>query len=199
MRRSVILLAALSIGMVACGGSDSPTGNSGVASVRMNASAIQLLPGQTEQLAATALDAAGNAVQGAANVTWRSGNTGIATVTSTGMVTAVAVGQTDISATIDGKAGTTRVTVGNAPTTALVSMPGLSFTPFTTVIRVGGSVTFEFPQLAHNVIFTPKAGVPADIQVTANVRIARTFGTAGLFPYDCTLHPGMKGEVNVVP
>ncbi len=182
---------------LACGG-DEPTGNSGVATVSMNANAIVLIPGQTEQLAATAKDAAGNTIAGG-TVTWRSANTGIATVNGTGLVTGVASGQTDVSATIDGKVGTTRVTVGAVPTTALVSMPGLSFTPFTTVIKQGGSVTFEFPQLPHNVIFERKTGAPQDIQVTSNVRIARSFPATGLYPYDCTLHPGMKGEVNVVP
>ncbi len=196
MTRRYWLLTLMAV--LGCGGSDSPTGGSGVASVKMNANAIVLLVGQTEQLAATAQDAAGNTVPGGPT-TWRSANTAVVSVTSSGVVTGVAAGQTDVTATIDGKVGTTRVTVGAAPTTALVSMPGLSFTPFTTVIKQGGTVTFEFPQLPHNVIFEPKTGVPQDIQVTSNVRIARTFGTVGLFPYDCTLHPGMKGEVNVVP
>lgn len=194
-----MLWVGLVAAVVACGGSDEPTGGSRIATVRMNANAISLFPGQTEQLAATALDAAGATVSDAGAPTWRSGNTAVATVTAAGLVSGVAAGQTDVTATIDGRVGTTRVTVGAAPTTALVSMPGLSFTPFTTTIKQGGAVTFEFPQLAHNVIFTPKTGVPADIQVTSNVRIARTFGTVGLFPFDCTLHPGMKGEVNVVP
>lgn len=188
---------AMSVALVACG-SDGPTNSSGVASVSMNANAIVLIPGQTEQLVATAKDAAGNTLN-AGNITWRSANTAIVTVNGSGVVTAVAVGQTDVTATIDGRVGTTRVTVGPVPTTARVSMPGLSFTPFTTIIKRGGTVTFEFPQLAHNVIFETRTGAPQDIQVTSNVNITRTFGTAGLFPYDCTLHPGMKGEISVVP
>jgi plastocyanin len=88
---------------------------------------------------------------------------------------------------------------GGEPTlNATVSMPGLSFTPFTTTIKRTGTVSFEFPQTPHNVIFAQVAGRPADIQVTSNVTVARTFNTLGLFAYDCTLHPGMKGEVNVV-
>lgn len=194
-----MLWAGAVVFLAACGGSDEPTGGSRIASVRMNANAISLLPSQTEQLTATALDGSGAAVTSSGPATWRSSNTAVATVNSTGVVIGVTAGQADVTATIEGRVGTTRVTVGAAPTTALVSMPGLSFTPFTTTIKQGGAVTFEFPQLPHNVIFTQKAGVPADIQVTSNVRIARTFGTVGLFPYDCTLHPGMKGEVNVVP
>jgi plastocyanin len=195
--KRIVAAAALTL-VAACGGSDDPTGGSGVASVKMNANAITLLPGQSDQLAASALDRAGNPTSGGAT-TWRSGNTGIATVTQAGVVTGVAVGQTDVTATIDGKVGATRVTVGAPPTAVTVSMPGNSFSPFTSTIKVGGTVTFEFPQTPHNVIFTPRVGAPTDIQVTSNVRIPKTFGVVGLFPYDCTLHDGMKGEVNVVP
>jgi len=27
--------------------------------------------------------------------------------------------------------------------------------------------------------------------------VARTFSTKGVFPYDCTVHPGMSGQVEV--
>ncbi len=189
------------VGLVAScgGGSDGPTGGTGVASVRMNANAISLLIGQADQLAASALDRSGNQVSGG-TTTWRSGNTAVATVTQSGVVSGVATGQTDVTATIDGKVGATRVTVGAAPTAVTVLMPGNLFTPFTSTIKVGGTVTFDGgSQTNHNVIFTPKAGAPADIPATLNQRIARTFNTVGLFPYACTLHDGMKGEVNVVP
>lgn len=196
-KQAVAVLLAL--GVAACGGAtDGPTGSSGVASVRMITNAISLFPAQTEQLSATALNASGAAVASAPPATWRSANTSVATVTASGVVTGVANGQTDVTATIDGKVGATRVTVGAPPLTARVLMPGLSFTPFTTTIARTGTVAFEFPQLAHNVIFKA-AGSPADILVTSNVTVNRQFNTAGLFAYDCTLHNGMSGEVQVVP
>lgn len=189
----------LFVAVAACGG-DGPTSNDGIASVQMNANAITLFEGQTEQLAALARDASGTPVASPPVTTWSSGNNGIATVTQSGVVMAVANGQTDVFATIGSKRGTTRVTVGQPPLSVLVSMPGNSFTPFTSTIKVGGVVRFEFPQTAHNVVFETKAGVPQDIAVpVSNQTITRTFNVVGLFPYDCTIHDGMTGEVNVVP
>jgi plastocyanin len=83
---------------------------------------------------------------------------------------------------------------GSAP---IVSMPGFTFSPFTTTISVGGTVVFDFPSEPHNVIFERKTGAPTDIQVTANRSVSRVFRVAGTFPYDCTIHPGMSGEVVV--
>jgi plastocyanin len=85
----------------------------------------------------------------------------------------------------------------NEPPT--VSMPGFSFVPFTTTIKVGGDVVFDFPAEPHNVIFTRLTGAPMDIQATINSRVRRTFAVAGTFPYDCTIHPGMSGAVVVQP
>jgi plastocyanin len=83
------------------------------------------------------------------------------------------------------------------PGAPVVFMPGFSFSPFTTTVPAGGSVVFDFPAEPHNVIFDRITGAPADIQQTANRRVTRMFGTRGTFPYDCTLHPGMSGQVVV--
>jgi plastocyanin len=80
---------------------------------------------------------------------------------------------------------------------AIVSMPGFSFVPFTTEIERGETVTFDFPAEPHNVIFENKTGAPQDIQSTSNRSVTRRFDVIGDFPYDCTLHPGMSGQVIV--
>lgn len=199
MKRAIWLSGAL-VGLVACSGGDSsgPPGGGGVATVRMVANAITLFPSQSEQLSATALDASGNPVATQPAIAWASGNTAVATVSPGGLVTGVANGQTDVTATMGGRVGTTRVTVGTAPLSVVVDMPGNSFTPFTSTIRVTGSVDFRFPATAHNVIFKAAAGVPQDILPISNTTVRRTFNTTGTFAYDCTLHNGMAGEVVVV-
>lgn len=72
-----------------------------------------------------------------------------------------------------------------------------SFTPSTVDLLVDGTVTWTFGSLAHNVIFQTASGAPDDIPATTNADVSRTFGTAGTFGYDCTIHPGMSGVIQV--
>lgn len=83
------------------------------------------------------------------------------------------------------------------PDTAVVEMPGNSFSPPNTIVKVNGSVAFDFPGDEHDVTFVAKAGAPASIPVTKNKVVTRTFTTVGVFDYDCKVHPGMSGQVTV--
>ncbi len=182
------------------GGGDGPTGSDGIASVSLNAPSLDMLVGRTEQLVATAKDAQGNTVAGAPAATWKSSNTSVVTVTATGAVTAVIVGSATVTATIGSKSKALPVTVTVAATNVTVSMPGLTFAPFRAIVRQGGTVNYAFPSLAHNVIFDRISGAPTDIPgQVSNSTVSRTFPTAGLFRYHCSLHNGMDGEVEAVP
>lgn len=85
------------------------------------------------------------------------------------------------------------------PASASVAASGNSdvFTPSDVRVSVGGTVTWTFGARAHNAVFAAVSGAPAAIPVTANAQVSRTFNTEGTFPYDCTLHPGMRGRVLV--
>jgi plastocyanin len=78
--------------------------------------------------------------------------------------------------------------------------PSLAFDPNTVTIKVGGTVTFDFGTVAHNVWFDNQpTGAPANITGTnANVSKSLTFTTPGTFVYNCHIHPGMHGTVMVV-
>lgn len=89
----------------------------------------------------------------------------------------------------------TAPTAPSGSNTATVSMPGNAFAPVQVIVTVGGTVSWDFPSTAHNVIFDARTGAPADIPVTASKIVTRTFGTKGTFPYQCTLHSGMIGTV----
>ena len=75
----------------------------------------------------------------------------------------------------------------------------IKFTPPTTNLTVGGTVTFKFESVAHNVFFdNAPQGAPENIATaTANQSVTRTFNTAGRFVYNCHIHPGMSGVIVV--
>lgn len=97
------------------------------------------------------------------------------------------------------RALTLSVVPASYPSTATVTMPANVFVPFRVRLASGGTVTWVFGSEAHNVIFAAAAGAPADITIVTNVSITRTFNTVGNFRYDCTIHPGMSGVVEVKP
>lgn len=191
-RAGILLLAA-------CGGGDGGSGpGAAVATVTVQAPNASIAVGAAQQYTATARDAAGATVS-AGGPQWSSSAQGVASINSAGVATAVAAGQTTISASVGGKSGSSVLTVTAVSGNATVSMPGLTFSPFTTNIRVTQSVAFDFPALPHNVIFANRNGAPADIPTTNSRQVSRQFNVAGTFPYDCTLHPGMAGTVIVAP
>jgi len=81
-----------------------------VASVTVAPPTASVVIGQTVQLTATTKDANQNVLTGRV-VTWASGNTAVATVSATGLVTGVGQGQVTITATSETKSGTATVTV----------------------------------------------------------------------------------------
>jgi len=90
-----------------------------VASVTVAPSAPSLVVGGTQQLTATTLDANGATLTGR-TITWTTSDATKATVSSTGLVTAAAVGTATITATSEGKLGTAAVTVTAGAATKLV-------------------------------------------------------------------------------
>jgi plastocyanin len=71
------------------------------------------------------------------------------------------------------------------------------FAPNTLEIGVGETVTWVFGPISHDVQFSQLEGAPANIGISVNSNVSRTFTTAGVFPYLCTLHSGMTGTIRV--
>src|SRR5438105_840128 len=92
------------------------TGTAPVASVTVSLAASSLNPGQTTQATATTYDSANNVLTGRA-ISWTSSDNSVATVSASGVVTAVAVGTSQIVATSEGKSGsaTANVVAGQPP------------------------------------------------------------------------------------
>jgi uncharacterized protein YjdB len=85
-----------------------------VASVTVSPSSSSLLVGATVQLSATTLDASSNVLTGRV-ITWSSPNSLIASVNSTGVVTAIGIGTIQVTATSEGKTGSSSITVTIPP------------------------------------------------------------------------------------
>jgi uncharacterized protein YjdB len=89
--------------------------------------------GSSRQLAANVLDASGQAIAGRI-VTWSSSNSAIATVSVSGLVSAVALGRASITAAVEGKQGIATVDVVDPVATVRI-------TPLVApTLRVGGKV-----------------------------------------------------------
>ena len=81
-----------------------------------------MLVTQTLALTPTVKDSVGSVVTDRV-VTWGSSNTAVATVSTTGVVTAVAPGTADITATSETKSGTSTITVSLVPVSSVVVQP----------------------------------------------------------------------------
>ena len=77
--------------------------------------------------------------------------------------------------------------------------PSIQFTPATVTLAAGGTITFAFESVPHNVYFdNAPPGAPANVTTpSTNTTITRTFAAKGTFAYNCHLHPGMSGTVIV--
>lgn len=128
--RSIVMGTALAL-LVGCGGSSptQPTTTAPLSSLHISGSTA-VATGATIQLAATLVT--GNATTVASNATWQSQMPQIATVSSTGLVTGISVGEATISATASGVTAQTFITVQPPSTTGTtilqacgtVSVPG---------------------------------------------------------------------------
>jgi plastocyanin len=87
-----------------------------------------------------------------------------------------------------------------APTDAassIVRIETCAFGPTVNRVPVGTSVTFvNSDRIPHNVIGVA-AGWGSDKDLDVGAAFSQRFLTAGVFPYACTLHPGMNGAVVV--
>jgi plastocyanin len=89
--------------------------------------------------------------------------------------------------------GTPGGTTGSTSSTITVS--NNRFDPATTTVQTGTTVTWTWAQGAtnHNVTFAD--GTKSATQATGTY--SRSFGVAGTYAYECTVHSGMSGTVTV--
>ena len=111
-----------------------------VSAVVVTPAADTLLAGDTVRLAAEARDANGHTVAGQ-DFSWTSGDTAVAAVDPTGLVTAVGIGEVEITATSSGVAGRATVTVAApAATTVAVEPDDVTFQTIGDTVRMAAEV-----------------------------------------------------------
>ena len=97
--------------------------------------------------------------------------------------------------------GDTTTSVPTTPTltATVVAASSIQFQPSTISLSQGGTVTFQFEGVQHNVFFdSPGEGAPANIpDPTANKSVARKFDVPGSFTFHCHIHPAMSGTIVV--
>ena len=101
MKRLVIIILLAFLVSWSC--EDEKSDKSVVSSIVITPNKIILKPGKTEQFYALVIDQNNMAMD--ADITWKSSNPSVATINNEGFVTAVAIGSTDIFATVDAVQG----------------------------------------------------------------------------------------------
>jgi uncharacterized protein YjdB len=137
------------------------------ASISIVPATLALVDAQTAQLAAVAKDTSGNEIAGKA-FAWSSSNPGVASVTSTGLVTGLAAGTATITATADGKSATAVVTVTMRPVGSVVVSPA------TLSLDLGSTA-----QLTATVKDASGAVLPRPVSWTTSNAFAVTVSAAG--------------------
>jgi uncharacterized protein YjdB len=107
-----------------------------VATVTVSPASSSVETGATAQFSAVTRDASDNTLTGR-SITWSSSNTSVATISSAGLVTAVAAGSATITASSEGKTGTATLTVTAAPPVPVASV---TVTPTTASLLIGATV-----------------------------------------------------------
>lgn len=139
VRRSYFVLAPLCVVIAACG-SDSPSPTPPTAPTPTTTNSVQvratgdasgpLEAGQTRQLVATATLSTGANPDVTGQSTWQSSAPAVATVSASGLVTAVGEGDAEISATYQSVKGTFGLGVRQVPCALSISPANATFGPF---------------------------------------------------------------------
>jgi trimeric autotransporter adhesin len=137
-----------------------------VATVVVTPSANPVVVGQTTQLKAELLDGSGKPLVGRP-VLWSTSAANIATVSSTGLVTAVAPGEATISATSEGKSGSASVAVSPKPVSAVIVSPGQASVTVGSTTQLTAQVTDDQGNVLGGRPITFTSGLPSIATVNA--------------------------------
>jgi len=128
---------------------------------------------QTVQLSAATTDAGGHTLTGR-TIAWNSATPTVATVSNVGLVTAVAVGTTNVSATSEGKADTTLITVTacTALQLALGEVHALTVAEKASLCVTGGTSATEYALVPFSNSTVAASTTPVHLTATNTVAVS---------------------------
>ncbi|MGH7693829.1 MAG: Ig-like domain-containing protein [Gemmatimonadaceae bacterium] len=189
-----------------------PAADSVVASVTVTPSSASLPIGASTTLGASARNAAGQVLSGKV-FTWSSSATSVATVSASGIVTAVAAGSANITATTDGKSASATVTVTTAGADTVIA--NIVMQPASTSVVVGataalgavarnsagqilGGKTFTWSSATPNVASVSSAGIVTGVTIGGPVTItAAAEGKSATAAVTVVATPSSSGTITV--
>ena len=134
--------------------------------------------GSTVQLGATVRDANNNIFSGA-SISWSSNNPFVASISSTGLVTARGGGTTTITATSGGRTATATITVVQLPNTIIITPSSATLVAIGETVQLRATVKDEKAQTVPGASVTWQSSNPAVISVNSSGLVtARGNGTA---------------------
>ena len=158
--------ATITATMGSVSGSAAVTVAQEVSSVTVAPAEATIVPGDTLRLAAAAFDAQGNTVA-EPEIVWASSDRAVAVVDASGLVTAVAAGDAEITATADGVSGVAVVTVARVVSEVVVTSPRDTIAPGDTV-RLVAEAFDQNGQAVRGVVFGWSSDNPSVATVDAS-------------------------------
>ena len=80
---------------------------------------------------------------------------------------------------------------------ASVTIQNFAFSPETTTIKVGGSITWTNKDSAPHTITSDNGTQLNSQRLSQSQSYSHTFNQKGTYNYHCSVHPGMKGTIIV--
>ena len=189
-----------------------PPAQAPVASVTLSSTSTSIFVGQSQPVTVVLRDAQGNLLSGR-SVLWSSSNLGAASVSPTGVVSALGVGSATVTATSEGKSGSITFTIAQPPPEPVASVVVIA--PSTT-LAIGQSTTATatlkdsrgviltgrtviWTSSAPNIVSVSSTGVVTGVAAGTAVISASSEGRTGSLAFLVTTSGGGGANVTATP
>jgi plastocyanin len=88
-------------------------------------------------------------------------------------------------------------TAAAAPSGAVVNIEGFKFGPAKLVVDKGSPIFWTNADDSPHQVTVTTGSVTRSAVLSKGARHSQSFATAGVYDYNCALHPGMKGQIEV--